>query len=166
MLGICMGKCKPLFHYRETDWKELEKRTRLATKEVIPCDIFKDPVCRHRNQPYDAIITTLCLETTLHDNFEGYKANVKRLVQVLKPGGHLFIVTMLGMPFHDVDGEKVPTQTLTEGQHRMALTDAGLMIKKEALYAASTGDRIEGCETNFTHLHFVLAQNSNSQFTC
>jgi hypothetical protein len=98
------------------------------------------------------------LEATLHDDYEGYKANVKRLVQVLKPGGHLFIGTMLGMNFYYVDGKKILTQILTKERHEEALVEAGLMIKKEAMYAASSHDCVEGNEADFTHFHLILAQ--------
>ena len=52
------------FPSREADWEILENRTRSAMKEVVPCDVFKDPVMTdHPNQPFDAIVTTFCLES-------------------------------------------------------------------------------------------------------
>ena len=129
----------------------------MTTKEIIPCDVLKDPVLDHPSQPFDAILTTLCIEETCTD-FESYKANIQRLVGVLKPGGYLFIGTMLGMTFYRVQGQVIQATPLTEEQVKEALTNAGLVVKKESLYEPSTDDPIERNEADFTHLSFILAK--------
>ena len=141
----------------ESDWKELEERVRSTTKEIVPCDVMKEPVVDHPNRPFDAILTTLCIEETCSD-FEGYKANIQQLVGVLKPGGYLFIGTMLGMTFYRVQGQVIPATHLTEEQVKEALTNAGLAIEKASLYTSSTDDAIEKNESDFTHLSFILAK--------
>ena len=112
----------------------------------------------HPNQPFDAIVTTFCLESCVSNDFEGYKAIVKRLVSLLKPKGHLFIATLLEMTYYKVGEQKIPAQTLTEAQHREALSDAGLKIKSESLYTSTDEDPVEKSESDFTHISFVLAQ--------
>ena len=141
----------------ETDWTVLEERVHSVSKEVVPCDVFKDPVVDHPRQPFDAIITTLCIEETC-SNFATYKANIHRLIGVLKPGGHLFLGTMLGMTFYKVDGEEIPTMPLTEEQVKEALGDAGLLTVHSSLYTKCTDDPIENNEADFTHLSFILAR--------
>lgn len=111
----------------------------------------------HPSQPFDAIITTLCIEETCND-FEGFKANMKRLVGVLKYGGYLFIGTMLGMTFYRVQGQVIKTTTLNEEQVKEALTSAGLVIEKASLYTSCTDDPVENSEGDFTHLSFILAK--------
>ena len=110
-------------------------------KEVVPCDVFKDPVMGgYPDQPFDAIVTSFCLESCVFNNYEGYKIIVKRLVNILKLKGHLFIATMLRMTYYKVGDQIIPTQTLSEAQHSEALTDAGLKIKTESLYTSSDED--------------------------
>ena len=111
----------------------------------------------HPQQPFDAIITTLCIEETCSD-FESYKANIRRLVGVLKPGGHLFIGSMLGMTFYRVQDQIIPCATLTEENVKEALRDAGLAIVQSSLYTKCNDDPIENNETDFTHLTFILAK--------
>lgn len=118
---------------------------------------MRDPVLDHPKQPFDAIITTLCLEETCND-FEGFKANIKRLVGILKAGGHLFIGTMLRMTFYRVQGQVIQTTPLTEEQVKEALRNAGLSIVKVSLYTKCNDDPIENNEADFTHLSFILAQ--------
>ena len=143
----------------ESDWQALEERVRSVTKEIVPCDVMKDPVMDHPNQPFDAILTTLCIEETCTD-FKTYKANIHRLVGVLKPGGYLFIGTMLGMTFYRVQGQVIQTTPLTEEQVKEALTDARLVVEKVSLYTSCTDDPIESNEADFTHLSFILAKKS------
>ena len=111
----------------------------------------------HPSQPFDAILTTLCIEETCTD-FESYKANIQRLVGVLKPGGYLFIGTMLGMTFYKVKGQVIQVTPLTEDQVKEALTNAGLVVEKASLYTSTTDDAIKNNEADCTHLSFILAK--------
>ena len=119
--------------------------------------MLKDPVVDHPSQPFDAILTTLCIEETCTD-FESFKANIQRLVGVLKPGGYLFIGTMLGMSFYKVQGQVIRATPLTEEQVKEALTNAGLVVQRASLYTPTTDDPIEKDEVDFTHLTFILAK--------
>ena len=69
----------------------------------------------HPSQPFDAILTTMCIEETCTD-FESFKTNIQRLVGVLKPDGYLFIGTMLGMTFYRVQDWVIQVTPLTEEQ--------------------------------------------------
>ena len=130
---------------------------RSITKEIVPCDVMKDPVMDHPSQPFDAILTTLCIEETCTD-FESYKANIQRLVGVLKPDGYLFIGTMLGMTFYKVKGQVIQVTPLTEDQVKEALTNAGLVVEKANLYTSTTDVAIKNNEADCTHLSFILAK--------
>jgi hypothetical protein len=90
--------------------------------------------------------------------FESYKANIQRLVGVLKPGGYLFIATMLGLTFYRVKGQMIQATPVTEEQVKEALTSTGLAVEKESLYESNTDDPIEKNECDFTHLSFILAK--------
>ena len=140
---------------READWEALEERVRSVTKEVVPCDILKEPIIDHPNQSFDAIITTLCLEAI--GDFETFKASMKRLAQVLKPTGHLFIAAMLGMSFYRVGDQVIKTQPLSEVQLKEAIAEAGLVIKRASLYTSCTDDPIESNESDFEHVSCILA---------
>ena len=114
--------------------------------------MLKGPVLDHPSWPFDAIPTILCIEQTCTD-FKNFKANIQRLVGVLKLGGYLFIGTMLGMTFYRVQGQMIQATPLTEEQIKGALTNAGLVVKKESLYEPSMNEKND-CD--FTHLSFIL----------
>jgi hypothetical protein len=96
----------------------------------------------HPSLPFNAILTTLCIEETCTD-FKSYKANIQRLVGVQKPGGHLFIGTILGAMFYRVKGQVIQATPLTEEQVKEALTSAGLVVEKESLYESNTDSVIQ-----------------------
>ena len=129
----------------------------MTTKEVVPCDVLKDPVMDHPSQPFDAILTTFCIEETCTD-FVSFKANIQWLVGVLKSGGYLFIAIMLGETFYRVQSQVIQTTPLTEEQVKEALTNAGLEVEKESLYESNTNDAKEKNECDFPHLSFILAK--------
>ena len=63
--------------------------------------------------------------------------------------------TMLRMTFYRVQGQVIQATPLTEEQVKGALTNAGLVVKKESLYEPSMNEKND-CD--FTHLSFILAK--------
>ena len=143
----------------ESDWKVLEERSRSATSEIVPCDVTRNPVMDHPSQPFDVILANMCIEETCTD-FESFKANIQRLVGVLKPDGYLFIGTMLGETFYRVQGQVIQATPLTEEQVKEALTNVGLVVEKSCLYTPCTDDPLESNESDFTHFSLILAKKS------
>ena len=115
------------------DWIALERRVRSITTDIVPCDVLKDPVMEHPSQPFDAVITTLCIEEASKD-YATFKTNIKRLVGALKCGGHFFIATMMEMSHYSVQNQLIKTLPVTEEQVKEALSNAGLEIIKSSLY--------------------------------
>lgn len=82
---------------------------------------------------------------------------MKRLVNVLKPGGHCIIATMFGKTYYTVGPKTIPTQSLTEEEHKESLAEAGLVIKKESLLPV---EKKQLRVSHYTHLHVALAEKS------
>ena len=56
MKQLCSTFCR-------SKWTDLEKRTRAAIKEVIPCDVLQpDPLLSYKYEPYDCVLSSLCLD--------------------------------------------------------------------------------------------------------
>ena len=89
---------------------------------------------------------------------------MKRLVGVLKPEGHLFIGTMIGMSFYKLQDQVIPTTPLTEEQVKEALGNAGLSVVKASLYTKCNDDPLENNEIDFTHLSFILAKKYKTAY--
>ena len=72
-------------------WREREELLRKRISNIIPCDIFSENPLIVEQEPYEIIVTSLCLEVVCRTYAE-YKQGVKKLVGLLKPGGFLLML--------------------------------------------------------------------------
>ncbi len=71
---------------------EREKAMRVKIKEIIGCDVMSDILVENRQTPlFDVIHTNLCLEAVCQ-SLDEYVEKVKKLKQMLKPGGYLLCI--------------------------------------------------------------------------
>ncbi|XP_077998618.1 nicotinamide N-methyltransferase-like [Glandiceps talaboti] len=85
--------------------EERTKRLRKAIKEVIPCNVLKsNPLEPNVLEPFDAVITSLCIEAACMD-LEEYKMAIKKMASLLKCGGTLIMFVILGQSFYDIGGK-------------------------------------------------------------
>ena len=74
--------------------EEVAKRQTLVrnlVKAVVKCDITQDPPIEPGyEQPYDVVMSSLCIEAVIKSNDE-YQQLLANLVSLVKPGGHLFL---------------------------------------------------------------------------
>ena len=75
----------------------IESRIRKNVKLVTRCDALKDGILLEKgtnpetSPPYDVIVSCLCFETCPVD-VEGYRDIIKRVSDLIKPGGGLLLV--------------------------------------------------------------------------
>ena len=68
-----------------------EENLRKAIKGVVPCDITRDPpIAEGFEGPYNVVMSILCIENGCLTRDE-YKAAVKRIASLIKPGGTLLL---------------------------------------------------------------------------
>ncbi|XP_059587772.1 nicotinamide N-methyltransferase-like [Alligator mississippiensis] len=92
-------------HVRELEgdrnkWAEKERNLRGAIKHVLKCDVHEsnplDPVVL---PPADCLVSSLCLEAACKDQ-SSYRAALRNISSLLKPGGHLVLSGDLGTSFY------------------------------------------------------------------
>ncbi|MEE6484741.1 hypothetical protein FKM82_014008 [Ascaphus truei] len=109
---------------------EKEEKLRRTIKQVLRCDVTKsnplDPVVL---PAADCLITALCLETACRD-LGVYQRAIKNITTLLKPGGHLVIIGVLGNTFYKVGQQTFSCLPLDEQSVRNAVVDAGYSIKE------------------------------------
>jgi methylase of polypeptide subunit release factors len=110
-----------------------EERLRNALKQggLGPCGDVNVNNCPVLDKPsninqYDVILTSLCLEDACltHDV---YKATVKRLSALLKPGGFIFMTHGRNQSFYNVIDKRFFALAINEQQMREAFEHAGLV---------------------------------------
>ena len=108
-------------------WQDREKLLRQRITAIIGCDIFQDYPLSIKQDPFELISTSLCLEVACSTYVE-YKAAVKKLVALLKPGGFLTMFIVERQTFYTVMDKRWPCLPVTLEQVKEALVDAGMVV--------------------------------------
>ena len=108
-------------------WQDREKILRQRITAIIGCDIFQDYPLSIKQDPFELISTSLCLEVACSTYVE-YKAAVKKLVALLKPGGFLTMFIVERQTFYTVMDKRWPCLPVTLEQVKEALVDAGMVV--------------------------------------
>lgn len=140
----------------ESKWNIIEQRVRSAVKEVVHCDTTMDPIVECPNTLFDAIIITLCLEEACK-TFENLKTTVKKLVALLKPGGHFIIFSMLEETFYKVGDQVIKVTPFTQEQLLEAITEAGLSLKQQYHYTRHPDDSEEDVVDDYSMMLGIMA---------
>ena len=108
-------------------WREREELLRKRITNIIPCDILCDDPLLIKQEPFEIISTSLCLEAAC-STYAEYKKAVKKLVSLLKPGGFLVMFSVERETFYMFGGKKWSAVYLTLEQVKEALSEAGMVV--------------------------------------
>ena len=115
-------------HIEEADaWHKREELLRKRITHIVACDIHCDNPLLTEQEPFEIVSTSLCLEVACTTHTE-YKAGVKKLVGLLKPGGFLLMFIVERETFYMVGKKKWSVLYTTLEQVKEALADAGMVI--------------------------------------
>ncbi|XP_054853298.1 nicotinamide N-methyltransferase-like [Eublepharis macularius] len=83
-------------------WIEKEEKVRRTIKQVLKCDLTQaNPLAPLELPPADCVLSLLCLESACED-LPTYCSALKNISSLVKPGGHLLLVTSLEATFYMV----------------------------------------------------------------
>ena len=108
-------------------WHEREELLRKRISSIIPCDIFSENPLLVKQEPFEIVNTSLCLESAC-TTYAEYKEGVKKLVGLLKPGGFLLMFIVERETFYIIGEKKWSCLYLTLEQMKEALTEAGTVV--------------------------------------
>lgn len=108
-------------------WRKREELLRKRISSVVPCDIFCDNPLLTKQEPFEIVSTSLCLEAACKTIAE-YKEGIKKLVGLLKPGGFLLMFIVERETFYMVGEKKWFCLYLTLDQVKEALAEAGTAV--------------------------------------
>uniref|UniRef100_A0A7M4EZA6 Nicotinamide N-methyltransferase n=1 Tax=Crocodylus porosus TaxID=8502 RepID=A0A7M4EZA6_CROPO len=110
-------------------WAEKEEKLRKKVKQVLKCDVRKpNPLAPVTLPLADCLLSTLCLEAACKD-LGTFRAAVKNISSLLKPGGHFVTVTMLKETYYVVDQHSFSCLYLDQESVEAAVRDAGCVIE-------------------------------------
>ena len=110
-------------------WREREELLRKRITNIVPCDALNDKplLGTQLEESFEIISTSTTLETAC-TSFVEYKAAIKRLVGLLKPGGFLLMTIPERTTFYVLGNKKWPLLHVTLEQAQEALAEAGTAV--------------------------------------
>ncbi|XP_004582601.2 indolethylamine N-methyltransferase-like [Ochotona princeps] len=109
-------------------WQEKEARLRRTVTRLLKCDVTKPhPLEPAQVPPADCVLTLLALESACA-NVDAYRAAMRGLVGLLKPGGHLVTMAVLHSQYYMVGDKKFFGLHLERETVEQAVRDAGCQV--------------------------------------
>ncbi|KFO31563.1 indolethylamine N-methyltransferase [Fukomys damarensis] len=109
-------------------WQEKEARLRKTITRLLKCDVTQPhPLGSAQVPPADCVLTLLTLESAC-PSVDAYRAAVRGLVGLLKPGGHLVTMVALRSQHYMVGPKKFFGLHLERETVESALQEAGCQV--------------------------------------
>nr|XP_056716363.1 nicotinamide N-methyltransferase-like [Euleptes europaea] len=110
-------------------WAQKEEKVRRTIKQVLKCDVTGlNPLAPLSLPPADCLLSTLCLEGACKD-LPSFRAALKNISSLVKPGGHLVLFTILEETFYMVGQRQFSCLYLDQKSVEEAVKEAGFDIK-------------------------------------
>ncbi|KAM8817244.1 nicotinamide N-methyltransferase [Rhynchonycteris naso] len=110
--------------------QEKEEKLRRAVTQVLKCDVTqRQPLGSASLRPADCLLSTLCLHAACPD-LPAYRAALRNLGSLLKPGGHLVLVDALNSSYYMIGEQRFSSLRLGREAIKAAVTEAGYTIKQ------------------------------------
>ncbi|XP_066228891.1 nicotinamide N-methyltransferase [Saccopteryx leptura] len=110
--------------------QEKEEKLRRAVTRVLKCDVTQSqPLGTASLPPADCLLSTLCLHAACPD-LPAYRAALRSLGSLLKPGGHLVLVDALNSSYYMIGEQRFSSLCLGRDAIKAAVTEAGYAIKQ------------------------------------
>ena len=135
----------------------LEERVRSAVKDVVYCNVLKDPILDDPSATYDVVSSTFCLEEACKSQ-DDLKAAIKRMAGILNPNGHLNMAMLMEESSCKLDDGVITCLPITDDQLKGALKEAGFVIKEIHTYMPDPTEPAEVEDNDFSHALFILAK--------
>ncbi|XP_063799291.1 indolethylamine N-methyltransferase-like [Pseudophryne corroboree] len=138
--------------------EEKAEKLRSKVKQVLKCDALKnnpyDPIVL---PPADCLLTCLCLEAPC-ETIESYCNVLKNFQNLIKPGGHLLVLSMLNSKHYYVGDKRFTCLYITKDDLEKAFKDAGYEIERVIVTPRSNTSHMDVCSHD-SH-YYVHARKS------
>ncbi|XP_013421987.1 indolethylamine N-methyltransferase [Lingula anatina] len=109
----------------ESKWMENQLTFREKMTPVKHCDVTKEDILSPNPvEPFDAVLSSLCLEAACHD-VASYQRALVNIARLLRHGGHIVLVGVLDETYYTVGKEKFFCLPLDKAKITNALKSAG-----------------------------------------
>ncbi|KAM4856084.1 indolethylamine N-methyltransferase [Urocitellus parryii] len=111
-------------------WQEKAEKLRARVKRVLKCDAnLSNPLAPVVLPPADCVLTLLAMECACC-SLDAYRAALRNLASLLKPGGHLVTTVTLDISSYVVGKFKFSCVSMKKEEVEQAVLDAGFDIEQ------------------------------------
>ncbi|KAM5163594.1 nicotinamide N-methyltransferase-like isoform 4-T4 [Mantella aurantiaca] len=112
--------------------EEKESRLKSSIKQILKCDFEQENITSPVELPLaDCVIVGWTLNV-ISKNEDEYMRSLKRILKLLKPGGHLLLFSVADVTYFTAGGERFHAFTYDESFVKNALSKLGLVINYSA----------------------------------
>ncbi|NWR36732.1 NNMT methyltransferase, partial [Tachuris rubrigastra] len=127
-------------------WAEKQEKVRKKVKQVLKCDVTKaNPTGPVSLPPADCILSTLCLEGACKD-LPTFHCALRNIGTLVKPGGHLVLVTVLGETYYAFNNQVFSCLRLEKHEVEVAVEAAGFEVTFSEAQAYTASDERTDCQ--------------------
>ncbi|XP_066495411.1 nicotinamide N-methyltransferase-like [Tiliqua scincoides] len=109
-------------------WEEKEEKVRRTVRQVLKCDVIQANPLAPLVMPQVCCVTSLyCLEAACQD-LPTYRSALKNICSLVKPGGHLVLMTVLKNNFYMIGQHRFFCLHLDQEMVNSAVREAGFDI--------------------------------------
>ncbi|NXE30486.1 NNMT methyltransferase, partial [Ardeotis kori] len=127
-------------------WAEKQEKVRKKVKQVLKCDVTKaNPAAPVALPPADGVVTTLCLEAACKD-LPAFRGALRNVGGLLKPGGHLVMMTVLRETYYAFGQEVFSCLRLERRDVEEAVEAAGFQVTFSEVQPYLVKDARTDCE--------------------
>ncbi|NXP23918.1 NNMT methyltransferase, partial [Scytalopus superciliaris] len=126
-------------------WAEKQEKVRKKVRQVLKCDVTKaNPTGPVSLPPADCIVSTLCLEGACKD-LPTFRSALRNISTLVKPGGHLVMVTVLGETYYAFNQQVFSCLCLEKHEVEGAVEAAGFEVKLSEAQPYTVSDERTDC---------------------
>ncbi|XP_073459287.1 nicotinamide N-methyltransferase-like [Aquarana catesbeiana] len=133
--------------------EDIEIRLKLSVKQVLKCDFEQEIIISPVVLPLVDCVVSCFLLDVISKNEEEYMKNMEKLIKLLKPGGHLLLLSYINQTYMTVGGIQFHVLKYDESFVKNTLNKLGLVID----YYAWQKRRNVNDLTNYTAVMFTAA---------
>ncbi|XP_067116837.1 nicotinamide N-methyltransferase [Osmerus mordax] len=140
---------------------QVAQQLRQRVKQVLKCDVrLENPFHPVTVEPADCIVTSLCLEAACKD-LETYCCSLRNIASLLRPGGLLVMVGVLGETYYVVGGQRFSCLDLSQATVEGILKELGFSVTEFNVQSAP--NRENDTVSDYSAVFHLMAVKSSKK---
>ncbi|KAM5163566.1 nicotinamide N-methyltransferase-like isoform 2-T2 [Mantella aurantiaca] len=108
--------------------QEKESRLKSSIKQILKCDYEQEYITSPVELPLADCVLCVLIMNVISKNEDEYMRNLEKILKLLKPGGCLFLMSVIDTTYFTIKGERFHSFTHDEAFEKNALRKLGLVI--------------------------------------